>query len=64
LGKIPGCTKEMIELLLNLQKGGVQLSRPDELFPLLVLPASANEKPIGNVCFEEQPEGPMLPPGS
>ncbi len=36
--KLPGCTTEMIELLMRLQRGGVQLSSPEDLFKLLEIP--------------------------
>ncbi len=35
---LPGCTEEMVELLQRLQRGGVQLSRSEDLFQLLELP--------------------------
>ena len=42
--KLPGCTDEMIELLIKLQKGGVQLSDEEDLAKLLELPKKlANE---------------------
>ncbi len=36
--KLPGCSSAMIELLLRLQKAGVQLSGEEDLFQLLELP--------------------------
>ena len=36
--KLPGCSENMIELLLKLQKGGVQLSGKEDLTKLLELP--------------------------
>ncbi len=36
--QLPGCTDEMVELLLRLQRGGVQLSGNEDLVKLLELP--------------------------
>ncbi len=41
--KLPGCTKEMAELLIKLQKGGVQLSGAEDLFELIDLPNHLTE---------------------
>ena len=37
--QLAGCTEEMADLLIRLQRGGVQFSNADELFRLLGLPA-------------------------
>ena len=37
--QLPGCTNEMADLLVRLQRGGVQFTAAEELFRLLELPA-------------------------
>ena len=39
-GRLPGCGREQIDLLLRLQKGGVQLSGPEDLRAVLELDAA------------------------
>ena len=39
-GRLPGCGSEQVDLLLRLQKGGVQLSGPEDLRALLQLDAA------------------------
>ncbi len=42
--QLPGCTVAMAELLVKLQKGGVQLSGPEDLFQVLELPEDLANK--------------------
>ena len=37
--QLPGCTREMADLLVRLQRGGVQFAAAEDLFRLLELPA-------------------------
>jgi DNA uptake protein ComE-like DNA-binding protein len=39
-GRLPGCGREQVDLLLRLQKGGVQLSGPEDLRAVLELDAA------------------------
>ena len=50
--QLPGCTSEMIELLLRLQQGGVQLSGAEDLFQLLELPSHLATKWHPHLIFQ------------
>ncbi len=60
--KLPGCTDEMVELLIRLQRGGVQLSGPDDLFQLLELPSNLSREWSPHLIFQWYGNKPVLPP--
>ncbi len=59
--KLPGCTREMADLLLRLQRAGVQLSAADDLFKLLELPRETAEKWDPYLIFRWYGDAPPLP---
>ena len=56
--KLPGCQQAQAELLLRLQKGGVQLSGPADLAQLLELPAAQLEAWKPHLLFRWYSEPP------
>ncbi len=60
LKQLPGCDEKMIELLLRLQRGGVQLSHQDELFQLLQLPQSLSKEWSSHLVFRWYGDSPPL----
>ncbi len=58
--QLPGCTKDMIDLLLKLQKGGVQLSGHDDLFKLLELPPELAKEWNPHLVFQWYGDSPQL----
>ena len=58
--QLPGCTNKMVELLLRLQKGGVQLSSSEDLFKLLELPANTADKWEPYLIFQWYGEAPPV----
>ena len=59
--QLPGCSEEMIDLLLRLQRGGVQFSQADDLFQLLDLPAHKAEEWRPHLIFHWYGDAPPLP---
>ncbi|WP_115019640.1 hypothetical protein [Synechococcus sp. UW140] len=59
--QLPGCSEEMIDLLLRLQRGGVQFSQADDLFQLLDLPAQKAEDWRPHLIFHWYGDAPPLP---
>jgi len=57
--KLNGCTSEMIDLLLKLQQGGVQLSGFEDLFGLLHLPPSLAEQWKPHLLFRWYSSSPI-----
>ena len=49
--QLPGCTDEMIDLLVKLQKGGVQLSDSEDLIKLLDLPLKIAKEWLPHLIF-------------
>ncbi len=58
--QLPGCTEDMVELLLKLQQGGVQLSNCEDLFNLLELPRSLAKQWIPCLVFRWYGDSPSL----
>tara|TARA_Y100001968_G_C19454366_1_gene771483 strand:+ start:6995 stop:7624 length:630 start_codon:yes stop_codon:yes gene_type:complete len=49
--RLPGCSRNMIDLLIRLQRGGVQLSSKDDLIKLLNLPKHLAEQWSPHLVF-------------
>ena len=62
--KLPGCQQAQAELLLRLQKGGVQLSGPADLAQLLELPAAQLEAWKPHLLFRWYSEPPSPLPAA
>lgn len=60
--RLPGITAPQVDLLLRLQRGGVQLSGPDDLRRLLELPAALVESWQPLLLFRWYSEGAPLAP--
>jgi DNA uptake protein ComE-like DNA-binding protein len=57
-GRLPGCGREQVDLLLRLQKGGVQLSGPEDLRAVLELDAALLASWLPLLCFRWYGEPP------
>ena len=57
---LPGCSDSMIDLLLRLQRGGVQFSQADDLFQLLELPSLQAEEWRPHLIFRWHGDAPPL----
>jgi len=62
-GRLPGCRREQVDLLLRLQRGGVQLSGPEDLRAVLELDAAllASWLPLLRFCWYGEPPAPAGP---
>jgi DNA uptake protein ComE-like DNA-binding protein len=62
-GRLPGCGREQVDLLLRLQKGGVQLSGPEDLRAVLELDAAllASWLPLLSFRWYCEPPAPAGP---
>ncbi len=62
-GRLPGCGREQVDLLLRLQKGGVQLSGPEDLKAVLELDAAllASWLPLLSFRWYGEPPAPAGP---
>jgi DNA uptake protein ComE-like DNA-binding protein len=62
-GRLPGCGREQVDLLLRLQKGGVQLSGPEDLSAVLELDAAllASWLPLLSFRWYGEPPAPAGP---
>jgi len=62
-GRLPGCGREQVDLLLRLQKGGVQLSGPEDLRAVLELDAAllASWLPLLRFRWYGEPPAPAGP---
>ncbi len=60
--QLPGCTEEMIHLLIRLQKGGVQLSGAEDLSQLLNLSPSLSDKWFPHLIFRWYGNAPSINP--
>jgi DNA uptake protein ComE-like DNA-binding protein len=62
-GRLPGCGREQVDLLLRLQKGGVQLSGPEDLRAVLELDAAllASWLPLLSFRWYGEPPAPAGP---
>ncbi len=58
--QLPGCTDDMVELLLRLQQGGVQLSNCEDLFQLLELPRNLAKQWTPCLIFRWYGDSPPL----
>ncbi len=58
--QLPGCSEVMVDLLLKLQRGGVQLSGCNDLFQLLELPKSLAEKWSPHLVFHWYGNSPVI----
>jgi DNA uptake protein ComE-like DNA-binding protein len=59
-GRLPGCGREQVDLLLRLQKGGVQLSGPEDLRAVLELDAALLASWLPLLSFRWYGEPPAL----
>ena len=62
-GRLPGCGREQVDLLLRLQKGGVQLSGPEDLRAVLELDTAllASWLPLLSFRWYGEPPAPAGP---
>ena len=62
-GRLPGCGRDQVDLLLRLQKGGVQLSGPEDLRAVLELDAAllASWLPLLSFRWYGEPPAPAGP---
>ena len=59
--QLPGCSDDMVDLLVRLQQGGVQFSAADDLFRLLELPESLAALWTPHLCFHWYGDAPPQP---
>ena len=62
--QLPGCSEDTADLLLRLQRGGVQFSSVEELFRLLELPAQQRRKWKPHLVVHWHGEAPLQPPAA
>ena len=58
--KLPGCNDAMVDVLMRLQRGGVQFSQLDDLALLLNLPADLKELWTPHLVFRWHGDTPVL----
>lgn len=58
--KLPGCNDSMVDVLMRLQRGGVQFSQLDDLALLLNLPADLKELWTPHLVFRWHGDTPVL----
>ena len=59
MARLPGCTDDMADLLVRLQRGGVQFAAADDLFRLLDLPTDLAQPP--HLIFHWYGDAPLQP---
>ena len=59
--KLPGCSEAMVDVLMRLQRGGVQFSQLDDLALLLNLPADLVKLWTPHLVFRWHGDVPVLP---
>jgi len=59
--QLPGCSEAMVDVLLRLQRAGVQFSQADDLFQLLELPALQAEQWRPHLVFHWHGDASPLP---
>ena len=59
--KLPGCSEAMVDVLMRLQRGGVQFSQLDDLALLLNLPADLVKLWTPHLVFRWHGDAPALP---
>ena len=59
--KLPGCSEDMVDVLMRLQRGGVQFSQLDDLALLLNLPADLIGLWTPHLVFRWHGDTPVLP---
>ena len=59
--KLPGCSEHMVDVLMRLQRGGVQFSQLDDLALLLNLPADLIGLWTPHLVFRWHGDTPVLP---
>ena len=59
--KLPGCSEAMVDVLMRLQRGGVQFSQLDDLALLLNLPADLVKLWTPHLVFRWHGDAPELP---
>lgn len=59
--QLPGCSDAMVDLLLRLQRGGVQFSQLEDLAQLLDLPESLHSQWKPHLIFRWHGDSPPLP---
>ena len=60
--QLPGCSEAMVNVLMRLQRGGVQFTQADDLFQLLDLPALQAEEWRPHLVFNWYGDAPPQPP--
>ena len=58
---LPGCTDDMADLLVRLQRGGVQFAAADDLFRLLDLPTDLAQLWAPHLIFHWYGDAPLQP---
>ena len=58
--QLPGCSEAMVNVLMRLQRGGVQFTQADDLFQLLDLPALQAEEWRPHLAFNWYGDAPPL----
>ena len=58
--QLPGCSEAMVNVLMRLQRGGVQFTQADDLFQLLDLPALQAEEWRPHLVFNWYGDAPPL----
>jgi DNA uptake protein ComE-like DNA-binding protein len=59
--KLPGCSEAMVDVLMRLQRGGVQFTQLDDLVLLLNLPNDLMERWTPHLVFRWHGDAPVLP---
>jgi DNA uptake protein ComE-like DNA-binding protein len=59
--ELPGCTDDMADLLVRLQRGGVQFAAADDLFRLLDLPSDLAQLWAPHLLFHWYGDAPLQP---
>lgn len=59
--KLPGCSEAMVDVLMRLQRGGVQFTQLDDLVLLLNLPHDLVERWTPHLVFRWHGDAPVLP---
>ena len=59
--KLPGCSEQMVDVLMRLQKGGVQFTQLEDLILLLDLPDDLAELWSPHLLFRWHGDAPRLP---
>ena len=59
--ELPGCTDDMADLLVRLQRGGVQFAAADDLFRLLDLPTDLAQLWAPHLIFHWYGDAPLQP---